>query len=371
VVAGLLFALRPGATMKRLVLALAVLAPPSSCSRFLVLAMSLVLFAAPSANAGPVIASPFSSDYTLVDLGALPGIPSPYGGLTLEAGNPNVLLIGGNANTSRGAIYAIPVTRDVHGNINGFGAATLFASAPYIDGGLAYGPGGVLFYTTFDTNTIGEIKPGSTSPDKIVPLAPLGVDPNGLGVGSLAFVPAGFPSAGAFRIASYWNGQFYDASLHADGSGTYNIASVTADPLAVIHSNTGPDPEGVAYVPQGSKDFASTSLLVSQYRSGIIGTYTADADGNPLASSKVPFITGLNGAEGAFIDPLTGDFLFTTFNGGFNPGGDHFIVVEGFNAPTSTSPVPEPSTLVMWSVMFGTVGLVLWYKRLKKATATA
>lgn len=39
-------------------------------------------------------------------------------------------------------------------------------------------------------------------------------------------------------------------------------------------------------------------------------------------------MTGLSGAEGAAIDPLTGDFLFSTFG-----GGDRVIVVRGFAAP--------------------------------------
>jgi hypothetical protein len=40
-------------------------------------------------------------------------------------------------------------------------------------------------------------------------------------------------------------------------------------------------------------------------------------------------MTGLTGAEGALIDPVTGDFIFSTFG-----GGDHVIVVRGFSLPT-------------------------------------
>lgn len=41
-------------------------------------------------------------------------------------------------------------------------------------------------------------------------------------------------------------------------------------------------------------------------------------------------ITGLSGAEGAFIDPVTGDFLFSTFG-----GGNQVIRLSGFPAPTA------------------------------------
>ena len=79
----------------------------------------------------------------------------------------NTLLIGGAANASTGVIDAVALTRDVNGNISGFGAVTQFSTAPYIDGGLAFGPGGDQFYTAYPTNSLGEIKPGSTSPDDV------------------------------------------------------------------------------------------------------------------------------------------------------------------------------------------------------------
>ena len=56
------------------------------------------------------------------------------------------------------------------------------------------------------------------------------------------------------------------------------------------------------------------------------------------------FITGLSGAEGAFIDPLTGDFLFSTF------GGNRVILVTGFA-------VSEPGTVIGISGRVGDAGL--------------
>ena len=96
------------------------------------------------------IAPAFVSNYSFVDLGSAAGVPINYGGLTLKAGDPNTLLIGGRADNSAGAIYSIGVTRDVDGHINAFsGTASLFSTAANIDGGLAYGPGGVLFAATY------------------------------------------------------------------------------------------------------------------------------------------------------------------------------------------------------------------------------
>jgi hypothetical protein len=69
-------------------------------------------------------------------------------------------------------------------------------------------------------------------------------------------------------------------------------------------------------------------MLVSEYSAGQVATYELDANGNPDPASRISFITGLTGAEGAAIDPLTGDFLFSTFG-----GGDRVVVVKGFAAP--------------------------------------
>src|SRR3954454_3425540 len=88
----------------------------------------------------------FAADYSLTDIGTPTGIPSPLGGLVLKAGTTDRLLIGGSANTANGALYEVPIKRDAQGHINGFsGSASRFGDAAWIDGGLAYGPGGALF----------------------------------------------------------------------------------------------------------------------------------------------------------------------------------------------------------------------------------
>ncbi len=287
------------------------------------------------------IAPYYTGTYTYTSLGSAGDVPPLYGGLTLLAGNYNELLIGAYANTSSGAIYEIGVTRGASGHITGFtGPSTLYSTAPYIDGGLAYGPGGVLFYTGYPNNTIGQVKPGSSSPDRIDDVSGLGVQSS---VGSLNFVPSGYPGAGEFKIASYSGGEFYNSTLTPDGFGTYNLSAATQTTVP------GGGPEGFVYVPLGSALFPNPSMLLAQYSSGKVVACELDADGNPVVATCQDFVQGLSGAEGGFVDPVTGDFLFSTFG-----GGNQIIEVSGFNAP-----IPEPSSLILLgSGVLGLAGVI-------------
>jgi adhesin HecA-like repeat protein len=74
------------------------------------------------------------------------------------------------------------------------------------------------------------------------------------------------------------------------------------------------------------------SVLITRYGSGTIITMTLNGSGDPSVGTLQNVITGLGGAEGAFIDPITGDFLFSTFG-----GGNQVIRVSGFLAPTAAS----------------------------------
>jgi hypothetical protein len=300
-----------------------------------------------------VIAPFYAGSYSFVSLGTPSGVPGPLGGLTLQAGNPNNLLIGGSANSFNADIFQIGLTRSNIGGLNritGFsGSASFFAdangSSGGIDGGLAYGPGNVLFYTSFSDNRLGQIKPGSTSPDKLIDLTPLGI---GSSVGTLQFVPTGSPGAGRFKIASYSTGNWYDVTLTADGTGTYNINTVSA-PI-----NIGGGPEGIIYVPAGSPLFTNAAILVSEYGNGVIAAYDVDGNGDPLLGTRRVFMTGLTGAEGAYLDPTTGDFLFSTFG-----GGNQVISVRGFAAIQPGTAAPEPGTVALIVVGIPLLGLAI------------
>ena len=295
----------------------------------------------------------YAGSYSFTDLGSVPGLPAPYGGLTLLAGDTNTLLIGGSANTASGDLYSIGVTRDASNHITGFtGSATFFADAAYNDGGVVYGPGGVLFLARWPVNELGQTKPGSNITDKVINLAAMGV--GGGGPGGLNFVPSGYPGAGDLKLVTWSAGEWYTIGISPDGSGTYDVTSVTYETTIVG------GPEGFIYVPPGSPLFTDyDSLLVSEWSAGNIAAYSLDGDGNPIPGSRVDFITGISGAEGAFIDPLTGDFLFSTFG-----GGDRVIVVEGFAPPPPPPPtVPEPSTLLLLGS--GLIGLAGIRKKFK------
>ena len=225
---------------------------------------------------------------------------------------------------------ASPPERDANGHITGFDeSATVFANANGvaggIDGGLAYGPGGVLFYTTYFDNYIGQIERGSAGPDRLVNLTPFGV---GRSVGGLAFVPDGMPGAGRLKIVSTTRSIWYDATVTPDADGTYDISRNRSVAIGI-----GGAPEGIVYVPPGSPLFPATSVLIAEFGLRSVSSYEVDANGDPILGTRRTFISSLTGVEGAAIDPLTGDFLFSTFGGG--------------NQILRVTAIPEPGTWVL------------------------
>jgi hypothetical protein len=278
----------------------------------------MVLLAAP-ARAQEKVAAPFAGHYSITDLGVPPGVSPRLGGLTLKAGTTDRLLLGGAADASEGALYEIGVTRDAQGHINGFaGPGTVFAAAPNIDGGVDYGPGNVLFIARWPSDQVALYKPGSTVADKVIDTAALGVEHS---IVANRFVPTGSPGAGRLKLVSYGGGAWYDAGIAADGAGTFDLVGVHE----VTGSRLPGGAVGFVYVNSGSTQFTRASMLVSEYAADEIGAYAVDANGDPIVSSRRTFITGLDGADGAFVDPVTGDFLFSTFG-----GGDRVVVVRGF-----------------------------------------
>lgn len=300
----------------------------------------------------------FGASYACTDLGQPTGIPGSLGGLTFL--DNNTLLIGGAANGSTGVIRQIDVVRDAGNHIIGFaGPSTPYAAAPFIDGGLAFGPGGVLFSTGYPVNTLMQFKSGSTTPDRNDLFTGVGGS-----VGALTFVPTGFAGAGQMKVVSYTDGTWYTVSLTPDGNGTFNF-TVSA-PLLL---NVGRNPEGVAYIDGANDGFNGVdSVLVAEWASGRVDAFEVDANGDPIPASRRDFLSGLSGAEGAVIDPLTGDFLFSTFG-----GGDRVLVISGFDAPTPPNPgtVPTPSTLLLLaSAALAAAGLRPRYRASSRKAAT-
>ena len=264
------------------------------------------------------IAPTFANSYSLTDLGTVPKLPIAYGGMTFKKDDPNTLLIGGSSDLPDAGIYAVKVKRDSNNQIISFGKASLFAKAPGIDGGgidagLTYDPSNkVLFYTTYPDNSIGQIKPGSKKPDKQIDLTTLGI---GSSTGAVGFVPEGFAGAGRLKITSYTTNTFYDTTITPDGKGTYNIAPPTKS-VSLINGT-----DAFMYVKSGSPGFTKDSLLMTEYDTNEVSAYQIDDIGNPIADTRQSFISGLGfhspdaliGVMGATTDPLTGNFLFSTF----------------------------------------------------------
>ncbi|GAA6622546.1 hypothetical protein [Scytonema sp. NUACC26] len=316
-----------------------------------------VIGQAQAATVTPTLAPYFSNSYSITDLGSIEQIPLAYGGITFQPGEPNTLLISGLADTPDGGIYAVEVSRDSNNHITGFGIPSFLAQAPGIstggiDAGLAYSPkGDVLFYTSYPDNSIGQIKPGSSAPNKQIDLNALDIASS---TGALNFVPEGFAGAGQLKITSYTGSIFYDTTITSDGSGTYDIVK----PTRSVQLDGGLD--GFIYVRAGNPGFVEDSLLIEEYDNSSVSAYTIDANGNPIANTRRNFITGLGfhspisltGVMGATIDPVTGDFIFSTFFEG-EPSVSKIYAVTRVTKSTS---VPEPRG-VTW--VFSTFVLVL------------
>jgi len=284
---------------------------------------------------GVTFGASFTSAYTCNDLGTPASIPANLGGIAFL--DNDTLLLGGAANQAGGAIYRIGVVRDADNHITGFsGGGSVFASAPFVDGGIAFGPNNVLFATGYPNNTLLQYKPGSTVPDKVINLSALAGTDVGSSVGALNFVPAGFDGAGQLKLVSYNTGQFYTATLAPDADGTFDVT-------VELEVTLPGGPEGLVYVSGANDGFDADSILISEYGFGSVGAYEIDANGDPILGTREVFLSGLTGAEGAVIDPLTGDFLFSTFG-----GGNRVLVISGFEAPEPPpSAIPEPATLIL------------------------
>jgi hypothetical protein len=70
-------------------------------------------------------------------------------------------------------------------------------------------------------------------------------------------------------------------------------------------------------------------VLISEYGLASISAYDVDANFDPIPSTRRVFATGIGGAEGAFVDPATGNFLFSTFG-----GGSRVLSIRGFAVQT-------------------------------------
>ncbi len=304
---------------------------------------SIAMPPTPAAELAPA----FRNDYQLQDLGVIPNLPAPYGGVTFQFGNANQLLVAGSASLPESAVYVVPLLRDAQQHVAGFGAPTLWANAPApeggsIDAGLTYSPDGtVLFYTTYPDNSIGQIPWGAAGPTKQTVLTSLGI---GASVGGVTFVPEGFGGAGRLKILSYDTSTLFDTTVSRDRApdgrdlGTYTIAP----PTVSVALPNGID--SMDYVARGNAGFGEDGALIAEFGSGSVAAYGLDGIGNPIASTRRDFITEMPQVIGTAADPLTGDRFFTTYD--FEvPNRNRLWRLQGFAASRARS-VSEPGLLL-------------------------
>ncbi len=283
------------------------------------------------AKVGIKISAEFAQAYQCFNLGVAQGVPNHWGGLTVKPEKPGSLYMGGHACEESGKLYELGIARDESCHVLGLmGSATLYSDAPYNDGGVIFGPGDVLFLSQWPVNKIGQIKPGSTTLSKSTDLGPLGVQASPGGAG---FVPKGFPNEGQLKVLTWPTGGFtfdkpgnwYTVPYAPDGQGTYTLSK------AVFHTKIEGGPEAFTFVAAGSVGFPKHSVLISEWGRAKIAAYELDGQANPVPSTRREFLSGLAGAEGALLDPMSGDFIFSTYND--DPAKDRVIAVRGFRPP--------------------------------------
>lgn len=261
-----------------------------------------------SATGAQVLGPAFSSNYSLTVLGPAGDVPANYGFIIIRPEDTDHIIVGGASNSNIGLAYSVPVIRGAGGHITGFGSkATVFGEAPNNDGGCTYMPNGAFLFRRYPSGDIGQWAPGSPTLANVINTQALGVFGAG---GGLVLVPPGQPGEGKLKLFTYTFGSWHDLAFAEQADHTYAVTAATLR----VSINTGP--EGFVYVPRCSPNFTEPSILVCEYGRNRVAAYRVDDQGDPVDGTARDFVTGLSGAEGALIDPVTGDFIFGTFGSG-------------------------------------------------------
>lgn len=297
----------------------------------LVVAVLVVLGPAAIAQAAPTVEPPFDQDYMLINLGPVDGVHLPYGGLAFVPGDPNGIVIVGYTGAETATLFTAGLTRDSTGSISGFAGTAVPAVSAYAAGsGMAYGPENVLFYSRV-TSQMGEVKPGSSTTDKVVDLRSLF-----WGISGLNFVPPGLGGAGALKAMTSPYGEWWTLPIARDQNGTYDVIGQSKGPS--LQGN----PAGFAYVAPDMPGPMDPGLLVCEheqsYGVGKVAMYDVDSNGDPVVSTRRVVVSGLDVPEGIAIDPPTGDVLFVSYQG-------WLYLLRNAPLPPTTTTIPTTTTV--------------------------
>jgi hypothetical protein len=248
-----------------------------------------------------------------------PGTSGPYSEVLWQVS-------GSQPNTLTGSAFAtVPTSTNFPYSIN-------------VGGGLAPGPGGVLFYST-SQGSLGEYSSGNSM---LVNLT----DPSNsaAGVSALGFLPIGTSSQ--LVVAFSGTNNWYLVSLVKNASGLYN-ASVGSLLFSGIEASS------FVYTPAvPSSGFATAGILVGDAATQTLSFYGLNAQGNLTGTGSYVIDTSGNGAipgYGLARDTSTGDFLFTTNDNNTQTG-------QVWELQLAT-PEPAPVTMVLF------FGLLVWWRR--------
>ena len=274
-------------------------------------------------NGAETMVPPFDALYSLTVVGQ-PPVPAELNGLGIRPNAPNRLLIASKAQSPEAAVWSVGLVRDSLGHIVGLSeeppvlefsvgglGSSLYASLVVL-------PNGVILFPGAGSDQIGQIFPGHTVPDLLIPVLPLGL---GKYPSALFVHPPGWCFEGKMVVFSAW--------VHSGGQ---SMAIVDLIPTATGHwligcaENSvvnGISVTGVAAVPDNCVTGTFGHLIaVCENFEDRISFVPPDNNGLPNPVDFMTVVEGIDGPRGMTTDPVTGDLVFLDRDPSLRPLAD-------------------------------------------------
>jgi hypothetical protein len=286
------------------------------CAVFVAAGLSLATIPGQSAFGGETLVSPFDSIFSLHVIGH-PPLPNDLGGLAIRPEAPDRLLISTLAQSSSASVWSVGLVRDGEGHIVGlsdgppqfeFDAGGALGG---LYGSLAVQPNGTILFPTAETNQIGEVLPGHTAPDLLIPVLEYGL---GGYPSALLVNPPGWCSGGrmiVFSALSPGGGQsMASVELIPTARGLWLIGAPDPPPQSLLITVTG-----AAALPDNcrSVELGHLVLLCENFNGRIsaMSPNPARSEGGLLEHSTYRVVVeGIFAPRGMTVDPVTGDLVF-------------------------------------------------------------